>query len=527
MLLVAIVISSLGIITASAQSNLITNPGLESGASQTPTGWSESGANVDASKSETGSPHSGTYKATHWKASAYSVNTFQTKTGLTNGTYTLRAWVMSGGGQTTAVMKAENCGGSTQSINIPTSSTWTQIAISNVNVSNSQCTVTFSSVAAANQWFNFDDVEFFLNGVGPTATRTNTPSGPTPTKTNTPPPGGGLTMRGADTSSLRRALDKGQVYYNASGVAQNPLLILKNIGVNYIRLRIWNNPVSGYNNKAKVLQDALDVKAQGLQLMVDFHYSDTWADPGQQSKPASWNGHNISQLQTDVYNYTLDVCNSLKAQGTPPDSVEIGNEITPGMLFEEGRIVNNDFTNLSLLVKQGYNAIKTCNSATQVVLHTDRGGDNAKARWWYDGMQAKGVSWDITGLSFYCYWHGTNAAMQSNVADLKARYGKPVILAETSYLFTTGNGDSQGNSNNATCSGYAATPAGQASNFHDVQAAAKAGGAIGVFYWEPTWVGTPGNGWDPANINGTGSGWDNQAVFDFNFRLNPGILWIQ
>jgi arabinogalactan endo-1,4-beta-galactosidase len=370
-------------------------------------------------------------------------------------------------------------------------------------------------------------------GTGPsptatiTATRTNTPVGPTPTKTATQPQSGGLTMRGADTSSLRRALDKGQVFYNASGVAQDPLVILKNIGVNYIRLRIWNNPVSGYNNKAKVLQDALAVKAQGLQLMVDFHYSDKWADPGQQSKPAAWVGHNISQLQTDVYNYTLDVCNSLKAQGTPPDSVEIGNEITPGMLFDEGKIVNNDFTNLSLLVKQGYNAIKACNAATQVVLHTDRGGDNATARWWYDGMQAKGVSWDITGLSFYCYWHGTNAAMQSNVADLKARYGKPVILAETAYLFTTGNGDSQGNSNNATCSGYAATPAGQASNFHDVQAAAKAGGAIGVFYWEPTWVGTPGNGWDPANINGTGSGWDNQAVFDFNFRLNPGIQWIQ
>jgi arabinogalactan endo-1,4-beta-galactosidase len=347
----------------------------------------------------------------------------------------------------------------------------------------------------------------------------------TPTRTPTSPSTGGLTMRGADTSSLRRALDKGQVFFNASGVAQNPLLILKNVGVNYIRLRIWNNPASGYNNKAKVLQDALDVKAQGLKLMVDFHYSDKWADPGQQSKPAAWAGHTISQLQTDVYNYTFDVCNSLKAQGTPPDSVEIGNEITPGMLFEEGRINNNDFTNLSLLVKSGYNAIKDCNSATQVVLHIDRGGDNATARWWYDGMKAKGVNWDITGLSFYCYWHGTIPTMQSNVADLKARYGKPVILAETAYLFTTANGDSQGNANNATCSGYPATPAGQANNFRDVQAAAKAGGAIGVFYWEPTWVATPGNGWDPANINGTGSGWDNQAIFDFNFRLNPDIRW--
>ena len=339
--------------------------------------------------------------------------------------------------------------------------------------------------------------------------------------------GSGLTMRGADTSSLRRALDLGQTFKNASGVTQDPLVILKNVGVNYIRLRVWNNPASGYNNEAKVLQDALYVKSQGLQLMVDFHYSDTWADPGKQYKPSAWSSHNISQLQTDVYNFTYQVCNDLKAQGTVPDSVQIGNEITNGMLWNDGKITNNDFTNLSLLLKQGYNAIKACNSSTQVVLHIDKGGDNATARWWFDGVQAKGVNWDITGLSFYCYWHGTIPTMQSNVADMKARYGKPVILAETAYLFTTANGDSEVNSNNATCSGYPASQTGQANNFYDIQAAAKAGGAIGVFYWEPTWVATPGNGWDPANINGTGSGWDNQAVFDFNFRLNPNIQWIQ
>ena len=182
-------------------------------------------------------------------------------------------------------------------------------------------------------------------GISPTPTGTatgavtNTPTRTptqgitsTPTRTATQPSGGGLTMRGADTSSLRRALDKGQVFYNASGVAQDPLLILKNVGVNYIRLRIWNNPVSGYNNETKVLQDALAAKAQGLKLMVDFHYSDTWADPGKQGKPASWAGHGIAQLQTDVYNYTFQVCSDLKAQGTAPDSVEIGNEITNGML---------------------------------------------------------------------------------------------------------------------------------------------------------------------------------------------------
>ena len=368
----------------------------------------------------------------------------------------------------------------------------------------------------------------FTPSPGASPTRTNTPTtGPTPTKTATQPTGGGLTMLGADTSSLRRALDKGQVFYNASGVAQDPLLILKNVGVNYIRLRIWNNPVSGYNNKAKVLQDALAVKAQGLQLMVDFHYSDTWADPGKQYKPAAWSSHTISQLQTDVYNYTYDICNSLKAQGTTPDSVQIGNEINVGMLWDDGKVVNNNFTNLGLLLKQGYNAIKACNSGTQVIIHVADADSDANARWFFDGIKAQGVNWDITGLSYYCYWHGSMSNMTSVVSDMKSRYGKSVIIAETAYPFTASNADSQANaiSSSTPCSGYPATWAGQASNFTAVQAAAKAGGAIGVFYWEPTWVATAGNGWDPANINGTGDQWDNQAVFDWTGHLNPNIRW--
>jgi arabinogalactan endo-1,4-beta-galactosidase len=434
---------------------------------------------------------------------------------------------MSGGGQTTAVMKAENCGGSTQSVNIPTSSTWTQIAISNVNVSSGQCTVTFSSVAAANQWFNFDDVEFFLNGVGPTATRTNTPGGPTPTRTPTQPPTSGLSMRGADVSSLQRALDKGQVYYNASGVAQNPLDILQSIGVNYIRLRVWVNPVSGYNNMAKVVAFAPQVKSRGMKLLIDLHYSDNWADPGKQWPPSAWSSHSLTQLQTDVYNHTLAVCNALKNAGATPDMIQVGNEITPGMLWENGRISNNNFANVSSLIKQGYNAVKACNASTQVMLHIDRGGDNAAARWWYDGVKAQGVNWDVTGLSFYCYWHGTIPTMQSNVADMKARYGKPVVIVETSYPFTTGNGDAFGNVITAStpCSGYPATPAGQVSNWNAVKTAIQNGGGVGVFWWEPTWVGTAGNGWDPTNINGTGSEWDNQAIFDFNYHLLPNISW--
>jgi arabinogalactan endo-1,4-beta-galactosidase len=335
-----------------------------------------------------------------------------------------------------------------------------------------------------------------------------------------------LSMRGADMSTLQRAMDLGAKYYTAAGAAADPLDILKTAGVNYVRLRVWNNPASGYNNAAKVLAYAKTVKAKGFQLLIDFHYSDTWADPGVQTKPAAWSSHGIGALTTDVYNYTYGLCNSLKAQGTTPDSVQIGNEINVGMLWNDGKVINNDFTNLSALLKSGYNATKACNSGTQVVIHTADADSDAHARWFYDGIKAKGVAWDVTGLSYYCNWHGTMANMASVVADVISRYGKPAIIAETAAPFTVNNADGTGNSINSACSGYPATWAGQGAAFTAVQNAAKAGGATGVFYWEPTWTAVPGNGWDPANIGGSGDGWDNMAVFNWTNVFNSAVKWI-
>jgi arabinogalactan endo-1,4-beta-galactosidase len=334
-----------------------------------------------------------------------------------------------------------------------------------------------------------------------------------------------ISMMGADVSSLQRAEDLGQKFYYANGTQGDPLQILKDNGINYVRLRIWNNPASGYNNESKVLAFAKVVKAKGLQLMIDFHYSDYWADPGKQYPPAAWASDNISELQTDLYDYTYKVCNDLKSQGTTPDSVQIGNEINTGMDWPVGEVINNNFTNLGLLLKQGYEAIKACNSGTQVIIHIADAGNDSSARWFYDGIKAQGVKWDITGLSYYCYWHGSMSNMTHVVSDMKSRYGKDVIIAETAYPFTASNADSTANSisSSAPCSGYPASPTGQQSNYRDVVSAAQAGGAIGVFYWEPTWIATPGNGWDPTDINSSGDGWDNQALFDWNGKALPAI----
>ncbi|GIG02995.1 glycoside hydrolase family 53 protein [Catellatospora citrea] len=481
-----------------AAASTVTNPGFESnGASQTPTGWSESGT-VAASKSEAGG-RSGSYRGTHWSASAYTVETYQTLTGLSTGSYTLSAWVRSGGGQSAAYLAMKNCGGAQAQVNIPTSSsTWVQVSVT-ASVSSTSCTLSVYSSAAANQWINVDDVTFVKGTTGGTS----------------------LQVKGGDLSSLKKNEDFGALYYTSSGTQGDAIAILKNAGMNYARLKVWVNPADGYNNKARVLTMAQRIKAQGLKLLVDFHYSDSWADPGKQVPPAAWSGYSLAQLNTAVYNHTYDVLNALKAQGTTADMVQVGNEINPGMLLPTGSTSN--WGNLSQLLKSGVNAVKAVNSSTLVMLHLAEGGDNATFRWWFDQAVAYGVPFDVIGASYYCYWHGPLSGLQSNLNDMASRYGKPVIVAETAYGFTTAQDDGETNiftSSLANTCGYPASATGQRDAFQAVVNIVKNvpnGRGMGVFYWEPAWTAQAGAGWDPTNPS-SGNGWENQALFDYNSR---------
>ncbi|WP_328477273.1 arabinogalactan endo-1,4-beta-galactosidase [Actinoplanes sp. NBC_00393] len=337
----------------------------------------------------------------------------------------------------------------------------------------------------------------------------------------------GLTMRGADISTLPRALELGAKFYDARGKRDNPYDILRKAGANYARLRIWNDPTSGYSNKAHVLRQARAIKASGLRLLIDFHYSDTWADPGKQFIPAAWEGHSLEQLQKDVYDYTYDVCTSLKRQGTTPDSIQIGNEINVGMLWPAGYVNNSDFGPLAGLLKSGYAATKACNRATQVMIHTALAGNIDAAHWFYDGITAQGVKWDITALSYYCMWHGSLDNLRTVLTDVKARYAKPVVIAETAYPWTTENFDHLENIilSDAPCDGIPATRQGQAQQFAQVQQVAREAGALGVFYWEPTWTAIDGNGWDTEDILNSGNAWENMATFDDGGRVNPYLRW--
>lgn len=332
-----------------------------------------------------------------------------------------------------------------------------------------------------------------------------------------------FSIRGADVSSLQRAEDLGAKYFDEDGTEKDALQILQDHGVNFIRLRIWVNPVNGYNNKDKVVQFAHKVKARGLQLLIDFHYSDTWADPEHQAKPTAWQKHDLSQLEADVYDHTFDVCDSLIKTGVSPDMVQIGNEINPGMLLPDGSTSN--WSALSALLKHGYNAVKDCSPSIQVMLHLADACDRAGACIWLDNARTHDVKWDISGLSYYTYFHGSIQAMTDTVNEVRSRYSKPVLIAETAHPFTILENDEEKNAIHSASQlspEFEATPEGQASNLRAVIQAARGGGAMGFFYWEPTWTAIKGNGWDPSDPT-SGCQWENQALFDYNGQVLPAM----
>ncbi|WP_282692606.1 arabinogalactan endo-1,4-beta-galactosidase [Streptomyces sp. CC208A] len=484
----------------------LTNTGFEADGTgtATPAGWSTYSATGQNSASFTeAGGRSGGHRLSHWSPSAYKVETYQYLSGLADGTYTLSAWVRSGGGQNAAYLALRNCGSAEQRTDLPvTTSAWIRI-VTSVKVVGGGCTISINSDADAGNWINIDDLSFTAGSTG-------------------------LAVKGVDLSALKKSEDLGGTYKNASGATGDPVALLKNAGADYGRLKVWVNPADGYNNKARVLATAQRIKARGMKLLVDFHYSDTWADPGAQTKPAAWAGHSYTQLKTDVYHHTYDVLNSLKAQGTTADMVQIGNEINTGMLWPEGSTGN--WTQLAGLLNSGISAAKAVSSSTQIALHLANGGDNALYRNWFDNAKAQGVSYDVIALSFYGYWHGALSSLQANLDDISARYGKKVMVVETAYPFRLDSKDAHENIidlPSELVSGYPASPAGQSAWLRDVMNVVEAvpgGRGLGVVYWEPAWTAVTGNGWDPADPS-SGNGWENQALFGYDNRLLPAAGW--
>lgn len=246
-------------------------------------------------------------------------------------------------------------------------------------------------------------------------------------------------VKGADIGWLSQMEATGYKFYSDKGVEEDCFKILKDHGINTIRLRTWLNPSesrsSGHCSKDETVAMAVRARKWGMKVMINFHYSDSWADPGKQRKPAAWEGHSFSQLLTDLYNYTFDVMSALKANDVFPEWVQVGNEIPGGMIYPEGSTSNWD--QLAQLLNKGYDAVKAVSPGSKVILHIDQGNNNQRFRTWFDNATSRGVRYDIIGLSYYPWWLNGHPDytlsindLGLNMNDLVSRYGKEVMVVE-------------------------------------------------------------------------------------------------
>ena len=259
---------------------------------------------------------------------------------------------------------------------------------------------------------------------------------PTPIITNT-------FAKGADVGWLSQMEATGYRFYDADGTEKNGLQLLKDRGMNTIRLRVFVNPsndrINGHCSKDETVAMAVRAKNLGMRIMIDFHYSDTWADPAHQTKPAAWANHTFSTLLTDVYNHTFEVLTALKTAGVTPEWVQVGNEIPGGMLWPEGNYTN--FGQLAQLLNKGYDATKAIDPSIKVIIHIDQGNNNSRFRWFFDNARTNNVKYDVIGLSYYPYWLNSDytvtiADLQNNLNDMVTRYNKEVMVVEVGGDYT-------------------------------------------------------------------------------------------
>lgn len=355
-------------------------------------------------------------------------------------------------------------------------------------------------------------------------------------------------IRGMDASAVLVEENSGVKYYNYDGEEQDVFMTLAQSGVNYIRLRVWNDPYDengkgyggGNNDLATAIVLGQRATKYGMKVCIDFHYSDFWADPKRQHAPKAWEGMNVEEKSTALYEFTIDSLTQLLDAGVDVGMVQIGNEINNGMSGE------SFLPNIAQLLSAGSRAVREMSDAygkdIQVVVHYTNIEDNGQIDGIASNLEHLGVDYDIFGLSYYPFWDGDNENMQAVARHIQETYGKKVVIAETSYCYTSEDGDGCDNSLvgiDDLVDGYAASVQSQASIIRDICAAANEADVLGIFYWEGTWIpvgkatedNSPiweeyGSGWassyaadyDPedAGLYYGGCSWDNQAMFDFD-----------
>ena len=315
-------------------------------------------------------------------------------------------------------------------------------------------------------------------------------------------------IKGVDASSVPQVRQSGVETLNASGQPEDMLTTLKKSGVNTIRIRLWHNPENNHSGFEEVKAFANEVKSKEMKVWLTVHYSDTWADPGNQTKPVAWQNADFAALQDSVYNYTSKIVTELQ-----PDYIQIGNEINSGLLLPEGSI--NNATQFTTLLNKGIAAVRDNSNTCKIILHY-AGYEGAQQ--FYSTLST--LDYDIIGLSYYPVWHGKNLETLQNTMDaLGAQYNKDVVIAETAYAFTLDWNDYTNNiigSQEQLLPQYAPTPAGQKQYLQKIrQIAEQSPRGIGFCYWGAELIAFNG----PTATDGSAT--ENLAFWDFDAKALP------
>jgi arabinogalactan endo-1,4-beta-galactosidase len=318
-------------------------------------------------------------------------------------------------------------------------------------------------------------------------------------------------IKAADLSMLPLIESEGTIYYNNNTIPEDALLTLKKAGCNTIRIRLWHTPTVNQSGFNEVKALAQRVKNNGMKVWLSVHYSDTWADPGNQIKPSVWNSLTFTQLKVQFENYTATILNEIQ-----PDIFQIGNEINNGFIFPEGNLTSNE-SQFLLLLASASTVIRANSPSTKIMLHY-AGIDGAS--WFFSKTAA--IDYDYIGLSYYPIWHGTDInLLQQTMTSLGQTHNKKVLVAETSYPFTLGWNDWTNNViglPNQIHSNFTASPEGQKAFLQQIKNTVKnTPNGLGFCYWGTEWIAFRG----ATSTNG--SSWENQALWDFNHKALPAM----
>lgn len=331
---------------------------------------------------------------------------------------------------------------------------------------------------------------------------------------------------GVDLSYVNEMEDCGAIFKNLDNAVQDPYKIFYDAGAKIVRIRLWNNPEwTNYSNIEDVKKSISRAKMLGLKILLDFHYSDTWADAGKQIIPKEWEEliNDKNALGQKVYSYTKSVLEVLIAENLKPDIVQIGNEINTMILQEENNHNSEiDWDRNSFLINSGISAVRDLEKGIEVMLHI---AQPENASWWFNEASTNGITdFDWIGLSYYPKWSTVNIDdIDLEVKSLIENYNKRLMVVETAYPFTLESKDNASNilGEDSLISNFPASVDGQHNYLKYLKSKLISGGAEGLIYWEPAWVSTR-----CKTLWGTGSHWENSTLFNFENKANKGVLFL-